>query len=295
LKATIDSSGHITVYLNGSQIESATDTTYASGSPGVGFFLQGATGLNANFGFSNYTATDGSSSFTLSASPTTQTVSPGSAASYTTTVAPSGSFTGTVNLSASGLPTGATATFNPTSITTSGSSTLTVTTASTSPTGSYTLTITGTSGSLTQQATPALVLSSSSACDVNRDGSVNVLDAQLAANNYVRCSTTAFQNFYSQVVTGVLSSCPVSTGLHTVTLNWTASTTSGVTYNIYRATTSGGYNYAAPLNSSPITGTSFSDCTVSLGQLYYYVIRSVDGSGNQSANSPEITLSIPSY
>ena len=47
----------ITAYLNGNAIFSVDDNTFASGSPGIGFFIQGATGLNANFGFSDFTAT----------------------------------------------------------------------------------------------------------------------------------------------------------------------------------------------------------------------------------------------
>jgi fibronectin type 3 domain-containing protein len=131
-------------------------------------------------------------------------------------------------------------------------------------------------------------------CDVNKDGVVNVVDVQIAADNGVACPTTAFATFYSQVVTGVFSSCPVTSGLHTVSLGWTASTTNGVTYNVYRASTSGGYNYAAPLNTSAITGTSFSDCSVALSQTYYYVVRAVDSSGNQSANSTEMSVTTPS-
>src|SRR5262245_11397473 len=41
------------------KIVQVTDSTFTGGSPGLGFFLQGATGLNANHGFSNFTATDG--------------------------------------------------------------------------------------------------------------------------------------------------------------------------------------------------------------------------------------------
>jgi len=121
-----------------------------------------------------------------------------------------------------------------------------------------------------------------------------VVDVQVSINNYLSCPATAFQTFVSQVVTGVLSSCPVTTGIHTVLLSWTASTTSGVTYNVYRATTSGGYNYTTPLNTTPISGTSFVDCNVALGQPYYYVIRAVDGSGNQSVSTTEVTVTIPS-
>jgi len=97
--------------------------------------------------------------FSVSATPSSQTVTQGNGTSYTVNVAPSGGFVGTVGLSVSGLPQGATATFNPTSITTSGSSTLSVSTLSSTPAGSYPLTITGTSGSLTHTATATLVVS----------------------------------------------------------------------------------------------------------------------------------------
>jgi hypothetical protein len=90
--------------------------------------------------------------YTLSATPSTDSLNPGGSASYTVTVNPMGSFTGTVDLSASGLPSGATASFFPTSISTSGSSTLTITTAANSSASRSTLTVSGTSGSLTQTA-----------------------------------------------------------------------------------------------------------------------------------------------
>ena len=100
-----------------------------------------------------------SPNFTVSASPSSQTVTQGNGTSYTATVTPSGGFTGNVTLSASGLPSGASATFNPNPITGgSGSSTMSVTTSSSTPTGSYTLTITGTSGSLTHSTTVTLVV-----------------------------------------------------------------------------------------------------------------------------------------
>ena len=107
-----------------------------------------------------------SPSFTLSASPSTQTVTAGSNTSYAISVAPVNGFTGTVSLTASGLPTGASGTFNPSSIGGgSGSSTLSVSTTSSTAAGSYTLTVTGTSGSLTEKTTATLtVTSSSSSC-----------------------------------------------------------------------------------------------------------------------------------
>jgi hypothetical protein len=50
----------ITVYINGAQVLQATDNTFASGNPGMGFFLQGATGVNGDYGFTSFSASDGS-------------------------------------------------------------------------------------------------------------------------------------------------------------------------------------------------------------------------------------------
>ncbi|HEU5340656.1 SMP-30/gluconolactonase/LRE family protein [Edaphobacter sp.] len=100
--------------------------------------------------------------FSIAAAPSSQTAVPGNSATYTTTIGALNGFTNTVNLSVNGLPTGATASFNPASISASGSSTLTVSTATTTPTGTYTLTITGTDGSLSRSTTITLVVNTNS-------------------------------------------------------------------------------------------------------------------------------------
>jgi hypothetical protein len=94
--------------------------------------------------------------FSLSASPSSLSVTQGSSGSSTITVTPSGGFTGSVSLSASGLPAGVTATFgtNPTTST----STVTFTASPTATTGTATVTITGTSGSLTHTTTISLTV-----------------------------------------------------------------------------------------------------------------------------------------
>ena len=58
VKATIVGST-ITVYINGKEVVQGTDSTYKSGSPGIGFFLQGAAGVNGDFGFTAFAAMDG--------------------------------------------------------------------------------------------------------------------------------------------------------------------------------------------------------------------------------------------
>src|ERR1700682_2222937 len=96
--------------------------------------------------------------YSLSATPSSRSVVQGAGTSYTVTVTPSGGFTATVTFSVSGLPAGAAATFNPTSVAGSGSSTMSVHTATTTPTRSYPLTITGTSGTLTHTTPVTLVV-----------------------------------------------------------------------------------------------------------------------------------------
>lgn len=48
----------ITTYINGVQVLQATDNTYTSGSPGMGFYIEGTTGVNSDYGFTSFTATD---------------------------------------------------------------------------------------------------------------------------------------------------------------------------------------------------------------------------------------------
>src|SRR5262249_44154095 len=96
--------------------------------------------------------------FTLSVTPTSQTVSRGSTTQYAVTISAQGGFSGTVNLSLSGLPTRTSSSFNPASVVGSGSSTLTITANKPARVGTYTLTIKGTSGSLVQSATVTLII-----------------------------------------------------------------------------------------------------------------------------------------
>jgi hypothetical protein len=95
--------------------------------------------------------------FTISDSPTSITVTRGTTGHSTVTIGAVNGFTGTVSLSVSGQGSRVTATFNPSSVTGSGTSTLSVHVSSRATRGTRTLTITGTSGSLRHSAT--LILS----------------------------------------------------------------------------------------------------------------------------------------
>jgi len=113
----------------------------------------------ANIGYGSSFCVTPPPDFSLSASPSSQAVTAGGSTSYTASVSPSNGFNSTVNLSVSGVPSGATGSFNPASISGgSGSSTLSVGTALSTPAGTYTLTATGASGTLSHNATVTLVV-----------------------------------------------------------------------------------------------------------------------------------------
>jgi hypothetical protein len=139
------------------------------------------------------------------------------------------------------------------------------------------------------------------ACDLNRDGVVNVVDVQLAVDiesgliscpvdiNSGVCGSTLVQ----QIISAALGEGCSATVSHSVSLTWTASVSPNVAgYNVYRSTTSGGPY--SQLNSSLVTVTSFTDGSVVSGQTYYYVATAVDANNDQSQYSSQSQASIPS-
>ena len=100
-----------------------------------------------------------SADFLLSVTPTSRTLPPGGLGTYKVTVAAVGGFNTSVALNVAGLPSGATTSLSPASVTGSGSSTVTVVAGSASPVGSYMLTISGVTGSVIRTTTASLVVS----------------------------------------------------------------------------------------------------------------------------------------
>jgi len=178
--------------------------------------------------------------FSVSASPASQTVVQGNQASYTVTVAASGGFAGSVSLTAAGIPSGATATFSPTSITSgSGSSTMNVTTTASTVAGSYTLTITGTSGSLTHSTTVTLV--------VNSAGSANF---SISASPSSRTVTRGNSTTYTVTVASINGfNGPVALRVRGLPLNSSAS------FNPSSVTGQGTSTMTVSTNTSTSTGT----------------------------------------
>jgi N-acetylneuraminic acid mutarotase/fibronectin type 3 domain-containing protein len=105
-------------------------------------------------------------------------------------------------------------------------------------------------------------------------------------------NTESTESEYSNVVssTPILSVPTTPTSLSAISgngkvdLSWAASSGSAITYNIKRATTSGGI-YATIATSSGIT---YTDTGVSNGTTYYYVVSALNTSG-ESIDSSEVS------
>src|SRR6185312_7620168 len=79
--------------------------------------------------------------FTIAAAPSMQAIQAGAAATYSVNISGQSGYSGAANLTVTGLPSGATATFNPVALTKTGASVLTVNTLGSTPPGTYPLTI----------------------------------------------------------------------------------------------------------------------------------------------------------
>ncbi|HVZ19096.1 MAG TPA: hypothetical protein VG897_18405 [Terriglobales bacterium] len=170
-------------------------------------------------------------------------------------------------------------------------------------------------------ATPAF-----SACDLNQDGVANVADVQLGTNMNLSqsgqlqsgqtgyrtctanilgpgvCTSTADSAsdavIVDQLRTAALGGACTTANSHSVLLNWGASSTSGVSYNVYRSTSSSVFSTTATpsttykITSIPVGGLSYIDGTVFAGQTYYYAITAVNSSGESYASNTA-TAAVP--
>jgi subtilase family serine protease len=190
-------------------------------------------------GIINLLAGSATPSFTLSASPSSMSVTQGNSGTSTISVADAGGFAGSVTLAASGLPSGVTAAFgtNPTT----GTSVLTLTASSTATTGTSTVTITGTSGSLTATTTVALTVSATASPNFTiaaSPASVTVTQGSNGTSTITITSTGGFNSATTLSATGLPTGVtaafstnpvtPAANGSATSTLTLTASSTATV-------------------------------------------------------------------
>jgi len=197
----------------------------------------------------NFTITAATNSFTLAATPSTQSVCAPTSAVYAVAVGVSGTYSGNVTLSVTGLPSGATGSFSTNPVSAPGNSNLTVTTAGVTP-GTYNLTINGSDGSQNQSTNVTLV----------------VLAGAPGATTLVSPANGA---------TGVSL---------TPTLTWNA-TANATTYDVQVSTVS---NFASTVvNATGVTGTSYNVTTpLTSNTTYYWRVRAINSCGTGAWASP---------
>jgi hypothetical protein len=179
--------------------------------------------------------------FTLSASPLTLSISPGSSGVSTLTVGTENGFSGSVTLVASGLPKGVTASFSPAS--TAGTSTLTVVAASSATAGTAAVTVTGASGALKSTATIILTITAPNFGLTVSPGSLIVGQG----NSGVSTITVGPQNGFSGSVSLAASGLPKG-----VTASFSPASTAGTSTLTLVAASSA----AAGTATVTVTGTS---------------------------------------
>ena len=179
--------------------------------------------------------------FSVSASPTSVTVTQGTSGTSTVTVTSTGGFNSATTLTATGLPSGVTAAFstNPVTPPANGSATsvLTLTASASATVGTATVTITGTSGSTTHSTTisltvnassgtPNFTLSLSPASFTIADGGRVSTTLTVTSVNGFHSAVTLSVNEFPTDVSATASANPVTppaNGSVNVTITWSAS------------------------------------------------------------------------
>jgi hypothetical protein len=185
--------------------------------------------------------------FSIAASPATQSAVQGSCAGYIVSTSPliSG-FTSVVALNVVGLPANATASFSPATITGAGSSTMTVCTATSSPVGTSSLTITGTQGTEVHNAPVSLTVVSLP--DFTMSATPASQSTVAGAGAGYSLSTTAISGFSGSVALSV-SGVPFGATAHFTAPSIVGAGSSTLIVSTTSATSAGSYLIT-------VTGTS---------------------------------------
>ena len=153
--------GYTTNPFSAGSSTSMTFTVAAGTTPGTyPITVSGTSGSTVETTTVSLTVIGATPAFTITASPTSKSISPGGNGTVTITTAVSGGFNSAISLSGTVTGSRVTVAFSPTSIAApgSGTSTMTITVNRRAATGSRTITITGTGGGITHTATVALTI-----------------------------------------------------------------------------------------------------------------------------------------
>lgn len=235
----------------------------------------------------NFVLAAGQPDFALTAAPGTQTVTAGQPTTYSVQITPAQGFTSAVTLTASGLPTGASATFNPPAIA-SGTSTLTVSTGGSTAPGTYTITISGAGGGLQHSAQVSLVVKApvttgTAAGRVTRASDGSGISGATVSSSYGSTIADAAGNFtLSNLPAGSVAVTASATGFTALnkSVTITAGQTASVNFALIATTPTGGSitgRITSAINGAAISGAtvSYSRGSTTSDSGGYYTFKSV--------------------
>lgn len=218
-------------------------------------------------------------SFSISVSPTLDSVIAGKSTSVTVTVTSIGYFSDTVSLSASGLPAGASASFSSSSGTPTFDSTMKISTSSSTPWGEYTITITGEGGDLTRTCTYTLTVGDFSVSVSPDSGTVGQGESISTTVNVVGNCTGSVSLSVSGLPPGAVDGGGNPQGIPPFSSSFTISTSSSTptdNYSITVTASGGGVSHSCTydLTVVPRKAGSISDAE---GDYWWY------GDGNNAS------------
>jgi uncharacterized membrane protein len=212
-------------------------------------------------------------SFTLKPSAATLSIAQGASGTDTITVTDVSPFTGSVSFAASGMPTGVTASFSPTSSTSSSVVTLAV--AATTVAGTYPITITGTSGTLAP-VTTSITLTVPPASGFTLTPSAPALSIVQGTSGTGTITIKDTGTFTGSVA---LAASGMPTGVTAAFATNPATTTSVLTLAVAASTVAGTY----PITVTGTSGTLSATTTIAL---------TVTGIGSFSLSASPTSLTV---
>src|SRR5882762_2118779 len=239
--------------------------------------------------------------FSIAASPSSVTISPGSSAASTISLKSLGGFAGTVTLSTTSSPPGPTLSLSSSSVTLSsggtGTTTLTISTQSSTPTGDYTVTVTGSSGSLSHST--SVLVSVKTVPDFSISANPTSFTLQRGASSSSAITVTSLNGFSGTVTlsnslspatsnppvvsfsSSTLTLSPGGSAVSTLTITTSSLTTPG-SYTILVTGTSGSLSHSVSLS---LTVTQSADFTLASSFSTINILAGSSGTSTITAAS----------
>ena len=154
----------------------------------------------------------GGGGFSISASPSSLAIAPGTYGASTITTTANGGFNSSISLSAAGIPSGTTISFNPTTISApgSGTSSMTITVGTGTAPGTYPITVTGSGGGTQQSTTVTLTVTAPSFTISASPSSLTVAPGNQGTSTITTSVSGGFNSAITLSATGSPSGTTVS-------------------------------------------------------------------------------------